>query len=343
MLDAHISRTGVQTYRNADGTERREYRPDSEVFDPESMASFAMLPLTDEHPPGGEVTAENATELTVGLTGDTMRRDGAHLGSTIVVLDAKAVKKVEQGKRQLSCGYNCDIDETPGEAPDGTSYHVVQRNIRGNHVAMVDAGRAGTARFRIDRADAATQVVLDAADAGDITMTLEEALKKLGAETARADAAEKKCGTLEGERDSAVAAKTAAEKGRADSAEFTARVAARVTLEAGARVVLDAKDHVGIPAKSDLDLMVAVVKRIDGAEALAKWDGKNVDYLRARFDGAMERADKAAVATGNVRVAIEQNRQDAAKPDPAIDEDKARSEMNKRYDAAARAPFNGGN
>lgn len=338
VLDAHISRTGVQTYRNADGTERREYRPDSEVFDPESMASFEMLPLTDEHPEGGEVTAENAKEVTVGATGDTLRRDGSHLGTTIVVLDAKAVKKVEQGKRQLSCGYNCDIDETPGIAPDGTSYHVVQRKIRGNHVAMVDAGRAGTARFRIDRADAATQVVLDAADTG-AAMTLEEALKQLGAEKARADAAEKRCATLEGERDSAIAANT----NRTDSAEFQARVKARVELETGCRMVLDAKEHDGIPAKTDVELMTAVVKRVDGDEAAAKVAGKSVDYLRARFDGAMERADKAVVATAGVRQAIQQNREDGIQPDAALDERAARKRMEQRSREAGTKPLTGGN
>ena len=346
VADAHLTRTGVFSYRNNDGSERREYRPESEVFDPDSMESFEQLPLTNDHPPEGEVTSENAKLLSVGTTGDTVRRDGMHLASRIVVLDAAAVKLVEQGKRQLSCGYTCDLDETPGTTPGGERYDAVQRNIRGNHVAIVSEGRAGTARVRMD---AATMVAPGAADNAAVRGTMDElkkALAELAAATARADAAEKKLATVEGERDSAIAAKERAEKARTDSESgFSARVQARVQLEAGARMVLDAKDHDGIPAKSDVDLMSAVVKRIDGDNALAKWDGKNVDYLRARFDGAMDRCDAAAVATGNIRVAIEQNRADATNVDAAYDEDAARERMKKRSHEAGTKPLTatGGN
>jgi uncharacterized protein len=339
VADAHLSRAGVQRYRNSDGSERIEYRPESEVFDPESMASFEMLPLTNEHPPDGEVTAENAKALSVGTTGDTIRRDGIHLASSIVVLDAAAVKLVEQGKRQLSCGYTCDLDMTPGVTPHGERYDAIQKNIRGNHVAIVDVGRAGTARVRMD---AATMVALDAADtAGSITMDeLKKALAELATATARADAAEKKLATVEGERDSAIAARDREAKARKDADDgFGARVTARVALEAGAVRVLDAADHAKVSAMSDVELMTAVVKHLDGDDAVAKCAGKSVDYLRARFDGALDRCEGANAAHGALRTAIVANRVDALVIDVDIDEDAARRAMNKRSLEMSRAPL----
>lgn len=340
--DAHLTRTGVFRYRNADGTERLELRPESEVFNADSMESFELLTMTNDHPAEGEVTAENAKRLQVGATGNDIRRDGIHLASTIVVTDATAVKLVEQGKRQLSCGYTCDLDETPGTTPQGERYDAIQRNIRGNHVAIVDEGRAGSARVRMDavpasfRSDTAVMVADAAENIWRFTMDeLKKALAELAAATARADAAEKKLATVEGERDSAQAAL----KARKDADDgFAGRVAARVQLEAGARMVLDAKEHDGIPAKSDTDLMLAVVKRIDGDDAAAKCAGKPEPYLRARFDGAMERCDAASVATGAVRVAIEQNRADAVKVDADIDHEKAEADMNARSIEASRKP-----
>jgi len=46
-----IARTGVQMYTDADGSVRREYRPETEVASPESLASFAGKAITLEHPP----------------------------------------------------------------------------------------------------------------------------------------------------------------------------------------------------------------------------------------------------------------------------------------------------
>ena len=63
---------------------------------------------------------------------------------TLVITDAKTIEEIENGEHtDLSCGYDCDIEDT--ENPQ-------QRRIRGNHVALCEQGRAGIARI-VDSVD----------------------------------------------------------------------------------------------------------------------------------------------------------------------------------------------
>ncbi len=151
--DGLLTRTGVFEYLNSDGSLRREYRPPEEVFHQDSMESFALAPFTDGHPPE-VVTAENARKYAVGSIGELVRRDGRdHLAASVVVFDSQTIAKMEAGQVQLSCGYEVDLDETPGVTPEGERFDAIQRNIRGNHVALVAQARAGdSARVRMDGA-----------------------------------------------------------------------------------------------------------------------------------------------------------------------------------------------
>jgi uncharacterized protein len=117
------------------------YRPADEVFDEKSVGSFLMKPITVDHP-AEAVTADNWGRLAKGAVARALR-DGEHLNFDLVLMDAAAIKSVEDGKRALSNGYACELEFVDGVAPDGTAYQAVQSNIRGNHVALVDAGRAG--------------------------------------------------------------------------------------------------------------------------------------------------------------------------------------------------------
>lgn len=151
-VDGHLTRSGVFVYRNPDGTQRREYRPPAEVFHADSLSSFAMLPVTNDHP-DGLLSAANIRQHAVGWTGETVRQDDDHVAAPLMIVDAGVIGAVESGKQELSCGYECDLKETPGMTPDGQRYDAVQTNIRGNHVAIVAVGRAGSsARMRMDAA-----------------------------------------------------------------------------------------------------------------------------------------------------------------------------------------------
>lgn len=152
VADAHLTRTGVFEYRNPDGSIRREYRPPEEVFNKDSLESFAMVPVTNDHPPE-DLNASNARKYAVGSTGESVRKDDDHVASSIMVYDAATIAEMEKGKLQVSCGYIADVFDEPGVTPGGLKYDSIQRNIRGNHVAIVDVARAGkTAQIRMDAA-----------------------------------------------------------------------------------------------------------------------------------------------------------------------------------------------
>lgn len=118
------------------------YRPADEVFDKGSLGSFVGKPITDDHP-AKPVTADNWRQLARGTIMGAAK-DGEFVGFDLAFLDAATIRAVDSGKRELSNGYACDLSFEDGVAPDGNAYQAVQRNIRGNHVALVDKGRAGT-------------------------------------------------------------------------------------------------------------------------------------------------------------------------------------------------------
>lgn len=153
IAEARMTRTGVFTYRKADGTTRREYRSPDEVFRPDSLASFRGVPVTNKHPPE-MITAQNARKYTVGAVLDTPRRDGDYAVATIAVHDAATIAAMDAGKNQVSNGYDVDLIEEPGTSPDGERYDARQTNIVGNHFAIgLDNARAGSdAIVRMDDA-----------------------------------------------------------------------------------------------------------------------------------------------------------------------------------------------
>lgn len=133
-----LTRPGIFVYRNLDGTARREYRPPSEVFSKESLSSFASSTVTLNHPAGRKVTAATWKSNAIGNLGENVREDAGHAVSDVYVRDGEAVKNVLSGNAKfLSCGYRVDYDPTPGVTPEGEAYDGVQRNIRGNHVALL--------------------------------------------------------------------------------------------------------------------------------------------------------------------------------------------------------------
>jgi hypothetical protein len=145
--NARVARTGIQSYLGRevgkpDMASVKVYRPESEVFSTDALRSFAHRPVTNDHPPEA-VSARNWKTHSVGMTGDEIARDGTFVRVPMVVMDQAAIDDVEAGKVELSMGYACDLDWTAGTTPEGEAYDAIQTNIRGNHLAIVAAGRAG--------------------------------------------------------------------------------------------------------------------------------------------------------------------------------------------------------
>ena len=140
-----IARTGSQRYAEQElagvdalNGEIRVDRPPEEVFRDETLASFEGKAVTVEHP-NEFVTPDNDSRLRVGSVQNVRRGTGIEddlIIADLVITDANAIEYVNSEKPELSAGYECDYEQTePGRA--------TQRNIIGNHVALVDRGRAG--------------------------------------------------------------------------------------------------------------------------------------------------------------------------------------------------------
>ena len=139
--DVPIARTGTQEYfareMMLEGDPERIITVDrkpEDVFEAATLASFEGKPVTDGHPPEN-VGPENFLAYTRGHV-ENVRRSGDFIVADLYINDSFLASEVENRvKREVSCGYTCAY------VPDGSGYR--QTNIRGNHVAVVPAGRAG--------------------------------------------------------------------------------------------------------------------------------------------------------------------------------------------------------
>lgn len=144
---ARVARTGIQIYsgRECGRPEMdfvRVYRPEDEVFKPDAVKTFAHRPITDDHP-HEPVTADNWKRVSKGHTGEEIIRDGKFIRIPMLLMDGPTIKKWEQGKRELSMGYSCDLKWQDGITEDGEEYDAIQMNIKANHLALVSKARGG--------------------------------------------------------------------------------------------------------------------------------------------------------------------------------------------------------
>lgn len=148
--DAIIARTGSYDYLESEilqGGDNKKivkvFRTDDEVFNPTAIASFENKPFVDDHPQE-DVSPENFRELSKGYMRDVRRGTGDLsncLICDIVVTDPDTIEEIRSGrKRELSLGYDTNIIRKDGK--------YIMTNIRGNHLALVDSGRAGCATIR---------------------------------------------------------------------------------------------------------------------------------------------------------------------------------------------------
>ena len=138
-----VARTGTMEYLASEiGLEGSDIvtvnRTEEEVFSPAAMASFEGKPVTNDHPTE-LVTPDNVSLYEKGHIQNVRRGSGEFenfLVGDLHVHDAELIKAIKDGKRQISCGYECEyIQDEEG--------NIYQTKIRGNHVAVVDEGRAG--------------------------------------------------------------------------------------------------------------------------------------------------------------------------------------------------------
>lgn len=151
VASSHISKACVSPYYgreipNAEGLGLDPNRVYYLYRDPEELAkaapSFNNLPLLSQHVPVN--AAEPRSDIVVGSIGSDVAFNAPYLDASLCIWDAKAIAGVESEQQcELSSAYHYDADMTPGVTPDGEKYDGVMRNIHGNHLALVEVGRAG--------------------------------------------------------------------------------------------------------------------------------------------------------------------------------------------------------
>ena len=305
-----VGRTGIQLYKNADGTIRRELRPPEEVFKADSLATYAGKPITDEHP-GEPVTAKNAKRLSVGVMQEAGKQDGDNVVAPITIFDQDMIDKVMKGgKRELSLGYKVDLEETPGEW-NGQAYDAIQRNIRVNHLAIVPRGRAGNARLNLDRHDAVLfnpeeektmsdnlgRIRLDSGleyqAAPEVVVAFEKMRSDNAELTGKLQEAGTKVQTLEGERDT-LKARVDGFAAELDKCRKDALDAARAEIKARAELEKVAGEFkVDCSGKTDREVKELVIKSM---RTDADLTGKSEDYVNAAFDLTVSMKNDAAMA-----------------------------------------------
>lgn len=164
VASSHITKATVNPYYGAEipGWEAAGLDPQKVYYglrDPQelqkSLPTWAGLPLHIEHHVD---SADDPQKLTrVGSVGTDVRWEAPYVDAPLTVWDRQAITAIEDGSfRELSCAYRYTPDFTPG-VYEGAPYDFVMRDIRGNHVALVEEGRAGPDVVVADRQTINTQ------------------------------------------------------------------------------------------------------------------------------------------------------------------------------------------
>lgn len=145
IVTGYAARTGSQLYGDGKST-WYEYRSEDEVE--KSLKSFDFATFTDDHPPV-LVTSDNWREFARGMlgTGATLEPPDEHglryVKVKICVGDIGTIRKMRDGKVQLSTGYTTVAVRDPGIDAQGVRYTYRQTGIEVNHESLVDEARAG--------------------------------------------------------------------------------------------------------------------------------------------------------------------------------------------------------
>lgn len=338
-----ITSIGVFPYKNSRGQIEYELREPSVVFDSAFIDSIKKMPIYVKHQtnPDGTLIKDQVKrdELAVGYTGEDPIGDNIFLATDVNIVKKDGIDAVNSGMRSFSVGYTCDLVKEDG-VWCGMPYTRKQTNLRGDHLALVYAGRQGDqAVLRMDSEDAilcedATVAVakdnkpnkgeemadnmktvkIDSVDyqaEAQVIVALNQAQTKLDAAEKDLKATVEAKSAIEAERDSFKERLDAAdakvkelEAKKLDEGIVNERVNAKIALMDVAK-----KAEVEVKADmADMDIKKAVVLKVF---ANTKLDGKDEAYVNASYDFAVqeldrrnqESADAAARVAGGAPVA----------------------------------------
>ena len=178
IKDNPILKAGIFPYLGSEIGTRWTYREtlykvlrsEEELSKPETIKSFELVPLINEHFVLGELGTDTDDKSIDGIVGESIYFEAPYLKSNIKVFGKHIKKLIEVGKIELSAGYSCKYIPVENN-PD---YDFIQTDIRANHLALVEAGRNGS--------DVAVQDALKfTLDSKELLMNLEDILAQISA------------------------------------------------------------------------------------------------------------------------------------------------------------------
>lgn len=105
--------------------------------------TFNNIPVLCIHTP--DFPGDPPREYRVGTTHSGSEFNDPYLDNGLSVWDDSAIAGIETDEqKELSSSYQYVADMTPGVTPNGEPYDGIMRDIIGNHVALVEKGRAGS-------------------------------------------------------------------------------------------------------------------------------------------------------------------------------------------------------
>lgn len=304
VRDNPISKVGVFPYlgREIGAPEKDKiyyvYRPAEELGSQETIDSFKLMPFIDEHEMLGAGATDAERKGVQGTIGEQVYFDDEYLRGNIKIHSTSAIELIKRGKIELSPGYRNNYDFTPGEYK-GQRYDAVQRNIRANHLALVQEGRTGS--------DVAVQdhsiFTVDTKEL--LTMNLEQLLEAIAAlsdeDKAKVAAAlnpatgdenagddDKKTTTDE---DTAAGELDDAEKAKAEAAAAEAEAAAEAAVEAAAEAAEAANSGDEAALETAAEALTEAESALEAAADLV--DEATMDSLTKQLKRAQKRVDTA--------------------------------------------------
>lgn len=161
------------------------YRPAEELSKPETVASINGIPVQLRH--HAEFADAPARETRVGATGTDAEWRAPYLMNSLTIFDADAQKAINSGAlRELSMAYHYRPEMKAGEF-NGQHYDFIMRGIRGNHLALVEEGRAGADVLVYDSKPGASMDKLEEITAAQAKLTEEVTALKTGQDEEPAD------------------------------------------------------------------------------------------------------------------------------------------------------------
>ena len=326
VAQARVARGGnVQDYLGSemgvmDQQVVRVYRPSDAVFAPDAINTYARKPITIGHPAGG-VSDATWKNLAVGEIDRDVLRDGEFVSVPLLFRDATAIALMQStsGPRELSMGYEANVDFTDGVTPDGEEYDAIMTDFRMNHVAVVSAARGGK-ELRIGDGADATWGATPYQDRKDAIMANDANTRTViidGLSVITTDAGAQALEKLQGQIKDGAKALTDAET--AHTTALTAKDEEIGTLKADNKAL---KDAAITPAKmtsliADRVALETTVKAIDAKIEVA--DVSDADLRKAAVASKLGDEMVADASEAEIVGMFKAIAKDAAKADPFAD------------------------